>query len=243
MRESDGSRLVLVLVAVASLAAAVVTVRAVEGSTVEPTNSTPVPSPAERAVSDVVAVRTGAAAGGVPTTTTPRREFAFTRAPAGGPAAGTGRRVTYSVDVEEATGVDVRSFANAVERTLGDERSWIADGTVSVQRVTDGEVNVVLATPATTDVLCRPLQTVGRFSCRQGRYVVINADRWNLATEEWPTGLDNYRAYVINHEFGHALGHGHAECAGPGEIAPIMQQQTKGLDGCHANPWPYPFGV
>lgn len=35
-------------------------------------------------------------------------------------------------------------------------------------------------------------------------------------------GLERYRRYVINHEFGH----GHATCSGPGELAPVMMQQT-----------------
>jgi len=49
-----------------------------------------------------------------------------------------------------------------------------------------------------------------------------------------------YRAYVVNHELGHALGYDHSKSVA-GEICPVMYQQTRGTGGnnfCSANPWP-----
>ena len=134
-------------------------------------------------------------------------------------------------------------LAAAVDATLADPRGWTAPGDVSLQRVgpEDGpSFRVRLATPATVDAHCAPLRTNGVFSCRQGPEVMINARRWFEGAAESHLALADYRHYVISHEVGHALGHGHVGCPMPGARAPVMMQQTKGLDGCAANPWPYP---
>ncbi len=74
-----------------------------------------------------------------------------------------------------------------------------------------------------------------------GRYVIINQDRWQHASPAWNAAhlaLRDYRHMVVNHETGHWLGLHHANCPGPGRLAPVMQQQSKGLQGCRFNPFP-----
>ena len=81
------------------------------------------------------------------------------------------------------------------------------------------------------------------WSCRVGRFVVINQDRWKFASPAWNrerAGLRDYRHLVVTHETGYWLGHGHPGCPGAGQPAPVMMQQLKGLDGCRFNPWPRP---
>jgi hypothetical protein len=150
----------------------------------------------------------------------------------------------YEVRVENGVGQVPATFAAVVDSTLGDRRSWTAGGKWSFQRISSGRPDfvVTLASPKTVDRLCYPLDTAGYTSCRVGNTVVVNLARWQLAVPDFKGDLATYRLYVINHEVGHRLGHGHMACPGSGQLAPVMQQQTLGLKGCQPNPWPYVNG-
>jgi hypothetical protein len=155
--------------------------------------------------------------------------------------------MTYRVEVETRTGQSAPAFAAAVDATLAAPAGWTSQGRWSVQRVTGNEVDLVirLATPATVDKVCESagLRTDGYASCRVGQFVMINLDRWLAAVPAYRGNVALYRHYVINHEVGHGLGFGHQACPGPGRLAPVMQQQTFGLNGCLPNGWPYVAGV
>ena len=69
--------------------------------------------------------------------------------------------------------------------------------------------------------------------------MVLNLARWLTAVPNYGASIEEYRQYLINHEVGHELGHGQEACPAPGQPAPVMQQQTYGLNGCAANAWPY----
>jgi hypothetical protein len=102
----------------------------------------------------------------------------------------------------------------------------------------DADLRVIVATPTLTDKLCLPLDTGGELSCRVEDRVVLNAKRWMYAIPGYAGKVELYRSYLVNHEVGHALGHGHAPCPKPGAPAPVMMQQSKGLAGCLPNAWP-----
>jgi hypothetical protein len=154
----------------------------------------------------------------------------------------------YRVAVEEGTGQDADVFADTVDEALADRRSWIASGELRVQRVPEAaaaDFTVYLATPATSERMCAEggLMTEGYTSCRLPGQVIINLARWMDSVPDYGAPLAVYRTYVVNHEVGHELGEEHQACPGPGVPAPVMQQQTYGLDGCVANAWPYVDGV
>ena len=157
------------------------------------------------------------------------------------PALGPGRRVRYAVQVEGGIPVNLIGFAAAIHATLVDPRGWQGVDHVAFVEVanpTKADIVVTLATPATTDRLCLPLDTGGWLDCWNGSRAVINSDRWLYGAKSYGTDLAAYRNEVVNHEVGHGLGHLHRFCPGPGRPAPVMQQQTISLQGCRANPWP-----
>ncbi|TMR06579.1 DUF3152 domain-containing protein [Nonomuraea turkmeniaca] len=150
---------------------------------------------------------------------------------------GRGALVRYLVEVERGLPFDVRAFAAEVHRILNDVRGW-----ARFQRVDRGpaRVRVALSSPRLTVRQCLPLRTGGELSCWNGTRSIINARRWIEGVPQYRGDLTAYRAYLINHEVGHALGHHHRTCPGPGRLAPVMAQQSKSLGRCRPNPWPFP---
>lgn len=159
-----------------------------------------------------------------------------------------GRLVRYTVEAEDGLGVDTRELATTVVSVLTDPRGWQTRDGVRFVNVSpsaaaggaDVDLRITLASPDTTDELCAPLQTRGEVSCHNQKRVVLNLRRWQLGAEAYGDDVATYRTYLVNHEVGHGLGHGHAYCGGKGKVAPVMMQQTYGLKGCVAWPWPTP---
>ncbi|MEO3783969.1 DUF3152 domain-containing protein [Actinocorallia sp. B10E7] len=146
------------------------------------------------------------------------------------------RTTRYLVEVEKGLPFTPEEFARDVHRILTDPRGW----PTGFLRVDRGPVDlrVSLTSPAHTRRHCRPLTVGLRLSCWQGGRAVINAARWARGAASYGHDLATYREYLINHEVGHALGHGHRTCPGPGRPAPVMVQQSISLYGCSPNPWP-----
>ena len=166
----------------------------------------------------------------------------FQYATIGSPVMGhAGRLLNYRIAVERGIdGIDANQFATQVDAVLGDPRSWTGSGGWRLRQVPTGQrydFTIYLATPVTRGKLC--VYTPDEYtSCRHDDSVVLNVARWVHGVPYYGTDLATYREYMVNHETGHRLGHGHELCPGPGKPAPVMQQQTLGLHGCLPNAWP-----
>ncbi|WP_406092835.1 DUF3152 domain-containing protein [Streptomyces sp. NBC_01013] len=169
-------------------------------------------------------------------------------------APGKGRIWRYRIDVEHGLGLDSALFAQAVQKTLNDDRSWAHNGDMTFERISTGKPDFVitLASPGTTGDWCEKSgldTTEDNVSCDSAatERVMINAYRWAQGSSTFgPDKLFAYREMLINHEVGHRLGHNHVSCGTKGALAPVMQQQTKSLDidgiKCRPNAWVYPKG-
>lgn len=150
-------------------------------------------------------------------------------------------KYTYNLAYEKGLNVNEQQLARSVHMVLNDPRGWGP----SFNRV-DGKADfrIAITTPSMTDSLCRPLTTRGVTNCAVGASVNLNARRWVDGAGMWiqkGRTVSDYRIYIINHETGHFLGHGHEFCPTAGNLAPTMQQQSSDGGpnrGCIPNGWP-----
>lgn len=100
-------------------------------------------------------------------------------------APGKGEKITYRIDIEKGLGLDRKLFADAVQKTLNDDRSWAHNGAMTFERISGGSPRFVitLASPGTTAEWCAKSgldTTIDNVSCDSAATdrVMINAYRW-----------------------------------------------------------------
>ncbi|MDR1799998.1 MAG: DUF3152 domain-containing protein [Bifidobacteriaceae bacterium] len=152
--------------------------------------------------------------------------------------------VHYLIDARGEVTTPLAEFEAEVAQILADPLGWESMGLVFAE-VTDpaqADITIWLTEPAKVPSFSGICSS--NLSCSIGSNIIVNEQRWLEgalpgAMDEVP--LDQYRIMVVNHEVGHWLGHHqHSACPGAGQLAPLMMQQSKGLDGCLFNPYPLP---
>jgi len=149
------------------------------------------------------------------------------------------RVVRYHVETRGKITTSVREFRALAQATYEDARGWRGAGIEFRPVARGGAFTLVLSQAGLVPGFSSGCSSM--WSCRVGRFVIINQDRWKNASPAWNAAnlaLRDYRHMVVNHETGHWLGLGHAGSPGKGRLAPVMMQQSKGLNGCRFNPFP-----
>ena len=149
------------------------------------------------------------------------------------------RVITYRIETRGDIVVSMKEFRARAAEIYADPRGW-SRAHVHFKRVRQGGAFSLVLAEASYVPRFAPI--CDRYwSCRVGRYVIINENRWRRGTPYFRSSggtLREYRAMVVNHETGHWFGLGHAGCGGRGRPAPVMMQQSMGLHGCEPNGWP-----
>ncbi len=149
------------------------------------------------------------------------------------------RTVRYHVETRGRITTSLKTFMKEAQQTFDDPRGWRGAGVEFVRVAGGGSMTLVLSEASRVAGFSSGCSS--SWSCRVGRFVIINQERWKHASPAWNAAdgrLRDYRHMVVNHESGHWLGLGHAGCPRAGRPAPVMMQQSKGLGGCRFNPWP-----
>lgn len=146
----------------------------------------------------------------------------------------------YSVRVETTAKLNANKVARQLAGVLNDPRSWTGSGGVRFALVADpdkADFSITLAAPDTVAKLCK-VDAAG--TCTDSADVLINAAVWPAAQGDYAGNATAWQAYLVNHGMGQLLGENTAECQKKGGPAPVMMAQAGDLEGCVANPWPYP---
>jgi hypothetical protein len=143
---------------------------------------------------------------------------------------------TYIVSTRGHIAANVAKFARSAATTYADPRGWERAHHRFKRVSSGGDFTLLLAQARYLPSYSRVCSV--SYSCRVGRNVIINQSRWRHSSVHFTGDKSTYRTMVVNHETGHWLGRPHAHCSGPGKLAPVMQQQSKGMQGCQPNAWP-----
>ena len=120
------------------------------------------------------------------------------------------KEVSYTISIKGNVRSNLAEFSKQVSETLNDSRGWSRMGVTFREVASGGDFDLVLSQAELLPTFSSGCDA--EWSCRVGKSVIINDNRWSGATMAWNNAggdMRNYRHMVINHEVGHWLEHGH----------------------------------
>jgi hypothetical protein len=143
-------------------------------------------------------------------------------------------RKTFKAIVDEGIPVPTAQFSFYLMVYLNSPDGWSQDGWYFEPAHSNPDVLIHLSTPEFIEKTCGLSDNL---SCAElgGKHMYLNYDRWIHGSPASKLDLEDYRQYMVSHEIGHILGKGHKKCPCKGCHAPIMMQQTLGIEQCIPN--------
>lgn len=134
------------------------------------------------------------------------------------------------------TDEEYNNYSDFIYETLTDPRGWSKFGYIFKRASNNSSDAIKVRFLTDKDMINKFDKSIKGLSAYYPfeHAVYFNLHNWNNGTWEglFPSkdnedGLTRYRQYVVNHEFGHALGLEHPKCK-EGQVS-VMEQNTKGL--------------
>lgn len=147
----------------------------------------------------------------------------------------------YSYDIKIPPNLNLREslIINKIIDTLNHPRGWVKFGYhfyYTPNKITDFIITIV------PNKIIKKICKFDGLSCadRSTNIIYLNLENWKKGSKKSKLSLDQYRCYQILHECGHIIGKDHLKTQDfkSGTKAPIMIQQTLGIDNLKPNCYP-----
>ncbi|KAJ3229601.1 hypothetical protein HDU81_005234 [Chytriomyces hyalinus] len=127
--------------------------------------------------------------------------------------------------------IDYETTRKLIERVLLDkQRGWGRMGTLDFEYQKASSCDILIRM-SRNKTICEECKFSGLSCAKLGEgKVLLNFENWAQCPSQWKD-LDTYRAYMVNHEVGHLLGHhSHLKLRNSDSVYPVMFAQTKPVD-------------
>jgi hypothetical protein len=158
--------------------------------------------------------------------------------------------LTYSLIIDKTLNMKKKYILDKLDFVLSNKKGWKKLGYKFkyIDDIKDIDILIYISPNDYIDNVCG-FDKEYKLSCAVTQsnkpnkgIIYLNVDNWRNGSKLSKLCLQDYRNYMVNHEIGHILGRDHLFAKDyKNKLAPVMIQQTKGIENCIPNCWPLVF--